>query len=54
MNRFPYTIEDLSGPQCVECGQCGCSCDPDDQRSYRERVEDEKGEMAMELERGEG
>lgn len=37
---------DLDGPQCPQCGQRGCDCDPDedDGLTYRERVEERKAE----------
>jgi hypothetical protein len=43
---------DLDGMPCRQCGECGCECEDDgDPRSYRERMEEEKGEHQADLER---
>lgn len=54
MSNLPDGMREseVDGPKCPQCGEFGCECEDDgDPRTYRERIEDEKGEMKMELER---
>lgn len=57
MSNYPpgVTDRDIDGPQCPQCGEHGCECDDDgDPRTWRERIDEEKGEHEADLEREEG
>lgn len=46
---------DISGTPCPQCGACGCECEDDnDPRSFEERVEEERQEHDLDIERSGG